>query len=355
MFVKPVAKAATIVTGRKFRIWWRALPEHQREVWKHRLSLSKNRIAIIVGVLTAAGIVNYITHVHEAPITKRKRYIGFTPEQFIDIAELEYDRQMEASKGHVLRGDHPYCNRVMRVAQKIVAKNQDLDFMRNQKWTVIVVDSSEQNAFILPTGHIFVYTGLLNIVQNDDQLAMVLAHEMAHALLNHAAEQVSVAQLLDVMIIFVMAAIWAFMPSDGFAVLGQWFYNKVVQLLLHLPYSRKLEIEADEVGLHLAAKACFDVRESSTFWSLMSLLTEVPGSDQPPPEWLSTHPTHENRASKLDDMIPAAIHLRQSCQCPTLSTTDPRQQTQFLKNIIRDNDKSPQNIRSARMIPAPAS
>lgn len=80
------------VCCRKFRIWWRALPEHQREVWKHRLSLSKNRIAIIVGVLTAAGIVNYITHVHEAPITKRKRYIGFTPEQFIDIAELEYDR-----------------------------------------------------------------------------------------------------------------------------------------------------------------------------------------------------------------------------------------------------------------------
>ena len=56
-------------------------------------------------------------------------------------------------------------------------------------------------------------------------------------------------------------------------------------------------------------KACFDVRESSTFWSLMSLLTEVPGSDQPPPEWLSTHPTHENRASKLDDMIPAVCNM----------------------------------------------
>ena len=60
------------------------------------------------------------------------------------------DKQMEASSGHVLRGDHPYCNRVMRVAQKIVSNNQDLDFMRDQKWTVIVVDSTEQNAFVLP-------------------------------------------------------------------------------------------------------------------------------------------------------------------------------------------------------------
>ena len=67
---------------------------------------------------------------------------------------MSCDQQMEAAKGHVLRGDHPYCNRVMRVAQKIVTMNQDLDFMRNQKWTVIVVESSEQNAFILPVSRV---------------------------------------------------------------------------------------------------------------------------------------------------------------------------------------------------------
>ncbi|KAK2175184.1 hypothetical protein NP493_745g01028 [Ridgeia piscesae] len=101
-----------------------------------------------------------------------------------------------------------------------------------------------------------------------------------------------------------MAAIWAFMPSDGFAVLGQWFYNKVVQLLLHLPYSRKLEMEADEVGLHLAAKA---------------------------------------------------IRLRQSCQCAPLSAIDPRGQTEFLRNIIHEKEKAPLQLSKAPVIPAPAS
>nr|KAG5710267.1 hypothetical protein BaRGS_008983 [Batillaria attramentaria] len=218
---------------------------------------------------------------------------------------------MEEFKDKMLPPDHPMVQRVLRIGQRLLQTNPEVQKLVNfEKWKVAVIqDPKTINAFVLPTGQIFVFTGILDFASNDDQLAVVIAHEMAHAILSHGIEQVSYAQLLDFTIIAAMAAIWCILPTDGLAVITQWFYNKFLGIMLHMPYSRKLEKEADKVGLQLAAKACYDVREGSVFWSRMQLMEDATDSEDSIPEWLSTHPSHQKRVELLDFLIPRWSHF----------------------------------------------
>ena len=92
-----------------------------------------------------------------------------------------------------------------------------------------------------------------------------------------------------------MAVIWAMLPNDGVAIVTDWFVNKVVEICCHLPHSRDHEMEADEVGLRMAAKSCFDVREAPALWEIMELISEDPLESDKDLEFLSTHPVHSTR------------------------------------------------------------
>lgn len=98
------------------------------------------------------------------------------------------------------------------------------------------------------------FTGLLDFVKNDDELAIILAHEMSHAILQHAAEEISHSRLIDICSIGLAGLVWAFLPSDLTAILTQYLADKFLKFVFELPYSRYLEKEADEVGLTLAAR-----------------------------------------------------------------------------------------------------
>jgi metalloendopeptidase OMA1, mitochondrial len=193
---------------------------------------------------------------------------------------------------------------------------------------------------------------MLNLCSNDDQLGVVLSHEMAHAILGHSAEILSHAAFFDILLMIILGLIWALIPSDLFAALIHISFNKLMQVTLELPYNRKLETEADEIGLTLASKACFDVRESVVFWKKMAFLELLeldlpPGIEMPKEiEFLLTHPSHESRAKNLDSLLPDAIKLRDSCNCPRLPLKDPRvileqkiqmmeKQKAFDKNVIQ--------------------
>ena len=124
-----------------------------------------------------------------------------------------------------------------------------------------IIDLPVENAFVLPGGNIFVFQGMLDLCQNDDQLAVILGHEMSHAILGHAAEQITRENFTSMVMLLPMAVLWALLPYDVLAVTCDWMMDRVTDLFLHLPFSRKMELEADKVGLVLAAKACYDVRE----------------------------------------------------------------------------------------------
>jgi predicted Zn-dependent protease len=140
---------------------------------------------------------------------------------------------------------------------------------------------------------------------------------LAHVLLNHVAEKLSYINVIHLALLLPMALLWAFIPSNGIAVITDWFIHQVIDLTLELPYSRDIEHEADLVGLQLAARACVDVREAPAFWGRMAIrsLEAESEEDVQPPEILSTHPAHEKRAERLVELLPAAIELRKQCGC----------------------------------------
>uniref|UniRef100_A0A8C4SW83 Metalloendopeptidase OMA1, mitochondrial n=1 Tax=Erpetoichthys calabaricus TaxID=27687 RepID=A0A8C4SW83_ERPCA len=206
-------------------------------------------------------------------------------------------------KDNLVPEKDPRHKAVMAVLMHLVEKNKDISELSAMSWTVNIVESPLVNAFVLPRGQVFVFTGMLEAVADIHQLFFVLGHEMAHALMGHGAEQASLVHFVDFLSLILLMAIWAVCPRDSLALVGQWIQSKLVQFLFNRPYSRKLEVEADKVGLQLAAKACADVRAGSVFWHQMDLSDVLTGKPTVP-EWLSTHPSHMSRAEQMDRLIP---------------------------------------------------
>ncbi|XP_041064466.1 metalloendopeptidase OMA1, mitochondrial isoform X2 [Carcharodon carcharias] len=265
ILLKPVKKLTAMLLGRSIRKWWQALPPDKQELLKD--TVRRNKWRILLGICSLSGLIAiyFWSHLDKSPITGRTRLLMFSKRQFLQLVEFEYQTN----------------------------------------------------------GQVFVLTGLFKAVADTDQLACILGHEMAHCLLAHGAEHASIIQLLDFVSLVFLTLIWAVFPRDSLAALGQWIQSKLIQYMFDRPYSRKLEIEADEVGLRLAAKACIDVRASSVYWQQLELMKIVSGTFQIP-EWFSTHPSNDRRVEHLDKLIPEAIKLREDCSCPSLPSVDPR-------------------------------
>ncbi|NWR62080.1 OMA1 Metalloendopeptidase, partial [Bucorvus abyssinicus] len=323
IIVKPVQKLFAIILGRSIRKWWQALPPNKRELLKQ--SARKNKWKILLGASSLGVLfaIFYFTHVEETPITGRARLLVFGKEHFRELSQMEYRMWMEKFKGVILPETDVRYQVVETVLSRLSESNKDIPQVSALKWVIHVVDEPDINAFVLPNGQVFVFAGLLDAVSDIDQLSFILGHEIAHAVLAHAAEKASVVHFLDFLSLIFLALIWAICPRDSLAVIGEWIQSKLKEFVFDRPYSRTLETEADKVGLQFAAKACVDVRASSVFWQQMELAEAVVGHPKLP-EWLSTHPSHENRAEHLERLIPEALKIRESCNCPSLSEPDPR-------------------------------
>ncbi len=179
-------------------------------------------------------------------------------------------------------------------------------------WTYYVVNSDTPNAFCLPGGYVAVYTGILDITGNydgrvslddiddADKLAVVMGHEIGHALAHHGAARMSTQQMLQIgqMAVAVglgdMSAGQQQMVMQAFGVAAQGGF---------LAFSREHETQADKIGLDLLVRACYDPREAPELWERMGEIS----SGQRPPEWMSTHPASETRAENFRQWMPDAI------------------------------------------------
>lgn len=255
-----------------------------------------------------------------------------TPEQIMKVGEFEAEQHLQDYKDKTLPNTHPLYQRLLLVAKKILLANQDLQMLREMNWKICIVDDKSLNAFVLPTGHVFFTTGILDFIENEDQLAVVFAHEMSHTLCSHPAETLSRVQYLDYFIIFFMAAIWTMIPSDGIAMVTQWFMGKVIHYIISLPFSRELEEEADIVGMELAAKACYDVREGSVFWRKMAMNSDLTG--QKSQQFASTHPSNETRVAIIESVMSKVLDIRNQCNCPELPALDPRVRSRAIQKKV---------------------
>lgn len=175
------------------------------------------------------------------------------------------------------------------------------------QWEVAVFRDATPNAFALPGGKIGVNSGIFAVATNQDQLATVLAHEVAHVLARHTNERVS-QQLALSQGLNVLQAIASPTSATGQSLMG--LLGVGAQYGILLPYNRLQESEADLLGLDLMAKAGFDPRQSLGLWRNMD---RASGGAQPV-EFLSTHPSHGTRMKDLEARIPSAMGLMQQAQ-----------------------------------------
>jgi len=241
---------------------------------------------------------------------------------------------VDTHRKNILSKNDPRHKKVYSVASRLLAANKDLlqEHGKDKNWTITVVDDPTANAFVLSCGSVFVFTGLLKVCEDklgdsDSRLAIILGHELSHVLLNHSAEQASLLHLIDLVLIFPVLILWAFLPSDATTAFSQWIVGKITDLMIALPFGRALETEADKVGLMLSARACFDIREC-VIWKKMQLMNS--SNNDVNVELFSTHPSEENRFASLQQQLPAALEIREQCNCPKLPFFDLEKRIQAL-------------------------
>lgn len=185
-----------------------------------------------------------------------------------------------------------------RVGGRIAAAADRPDY----DWEFVLVENDQlANAFALPGGKVFVYTGILKYTKNEAGLATVVGHEIAHVLARHGAERMSMGLLAQLGEAALLTAVNSQSPTAVRAFQGA--YGMAANIGVILPYSRQQEYEADRIGLILMAKAGYDPRSALDFWERMSRSSGDP--KQPP--FLSTHPTDEARIEKIRELLPEAL------------------------------------------------
>jgi metalloendopeptidase OMA1, mitochondrial len=224
------------------------------------------------------------------PVTNRTQFMMISPDQEMALGSTEAKKVVESSK---ISTDKALQDRVKRIGAKIAAVSGRSDFA----WEFTVIQDDTPNAFCLPGGKVFFYTGILKITENDDQIATVMGHEIAHALARHGAERLSMqsASNIGAQVLAVALDI----PAEYQNLYSQ-AYGITSQVGLILPYSRKFEHEADQIGVYLMYKAGYNPAQALKFWENMARLSK---SSQKPPAFLSTHPADEERIREIRGYI----------------------------------------------------
>lgn len=269
--------------------------------WTLKELMMKQMITVVILVILAGCATN------QSP-TGRSQTLLFSAQQ-MDQMGAESFEQMKQQQA--LSKDKQRIAYVRCVADRITAVLP----AGQPKWEVVLFESEQINAFALPGGHIGVYTGLLKVATNQDQLATVIGHEVAHVLANHSNEQVSRAQMTGVGMQLANAAL------DVSGVGNRDLYMAALglgaQVGFVLPYGREQESEADIMGVELMARAGFDPSQSIELWQNMA---KAGGSQGP--ELLSTHPSHGRRIADLQQMQPKVMPLYQASQAKVKNSCD---------------------------------
>ena len=270
-------------------------------------------IPIAGGTITLLYTYHYFQD--EMPYTKRKRLLATSTEWEKRVGDQEYRKLLHQYKGQILPPSHRASVTIQRVGNRIAtaadkfAKENNVETYGG-KYTYTIVRSDMANAFVLPNNHVFVLTGLFDFVRNEDELAAILGHEIAHNLARHAGERVSGSILINL-----LARCTLLIDPSG--VLYSLFLPAAT-LLHDLPHSRTHEIEADYIGLHLASEACYDPKSVRNVFKAMKdgeqgissiSGTKAKTSKVTPPEFMSTHPGYDTRISNLDLWMPEALEI----------------------------------------------
>ncbi len=259
-----------------------------------------NKRVFSLSILFSALVVACTTN----PFTGNKDLNFVSNEQIFPAAFQQYNQFLNENK--VIKGTAD-AQRVTTVGQKIRAAaekylnaNGYQGYLNGYQWEYNLVQSNEVNAWCMPGGKIVVYSGILPITKDEAGLATVMGHEVAHALVNHGAQRMSAGQLQEI------GAVGVGLATSGKSAQTQQLFMQAYgvssEVFGTLPFSRKHENEADEIGLTLMAIAGYNPDKAIEFWQRM----EANSGGGAPPEFLSTHPSGSTRIANIKSKIPNA-------------------------------------------------
>ncbi len=240
----------------------------------------------------------------QTAFTGRKQLAIFPNSELNQMSFAEYKSFLAQNKPVSSGKDLELVRRIgndLRMAVEVYYKSKGLqNELKNFAWEFNVVDDPNTvNAFCMPGGKVVVYTGIIKVAQNEDALAVVMGHEIAHALANHGNERMSQGIVTQLGLTSLQVAL-AQKPSQTSNLLLA-AAGAGAQVGILLPFSRKHESEADEIGLYLMAMAGYDPNAAAPFWNRMN----QSGGGRPP-EFLSTHPDPSKRSDRLKQLVPKA-------------------------------------------------
>lgn len=260
-------------------------------------------------LLLAFALTGFIWACQKVPITGRKQFVGLiSSDQMMALSFQEYKGFLDTSK--VLPLSNKQAAMIARVGDRIKTGVENYLIANNlsyaidgYQWEFRLIESNQINAWCMPGGKIVFYTGILPICKSEEGVAVVMSHEIAHAIAEHGRERMSRAMAANG--ITQLGAIAA-----GVATGSEELMNLAGQVLGIgttvggvLPNSRKQESEADNLGLIFMAMAGYNPEEAVPFWERMA---EAGKNTQKPPRLLSTHPTNQERIENMQALMPVA-------------------------------------------------
>ena len=241
-------------------------------------------------------------------VTGRKQ-LTLYPESEIEAAAQQQYQQFLSTSRVISASSNRDAEMVRRVGQRITRAVQEYytqngisDKLNGFNWEYNLVDDKAVNAWCMPGGKIVVYTGLLPITQNEAALAVVMGHEVSHALLQHGNQRMSQGLLAQVGEVALSVAL-ANKPTETQNLFLS-AYGAGATIGVMLPFSRKQELEADRFGLIWPAMAGYNPQEAIPLWERMERASQ---GGQKPPEFLSTHPSEGTRIEELQKYMPEAM------------------------------------------------
>lgn len=238
------------------------------------------------------------------PVPKRSRVASLASSEALERQGSQQYRQLleqASTKRALAPTDHPQRQRLIQIARRLLPHTARFSPRADEwRWEVNLIASNTINAFVMPGGKVVFYTGIIDRLKlTDDEIAMIMGHEMAHALLEHGRERVGQERVAQA------ATIGASVLSQalGFGDLGGMIAQGTSRLTL-LSFNRGDETDADLVGMDIAARAGFDPRAAVTLWEKMAA-----ASKGEPPQFLSTHPSNDARIETIRAALPKVMPL----------------------------------------------
>lgn len=302
------------------------------------LDLLRGRFLLIIIALVGLAVY-WFSNQKPVGYFERRQVLTISLDDEMKLGRNAYNKILAEEAGNVIcsgkdkncQGDIVYRNAVVEVGADLrdaaklhdamLVQQGELTSSRADKfdWQFNVIHSDQPNAFCLPGGYVAIYTGIMDVtgnfdgsltpedVEDRDMLAVVMGHEIAHALLRHGGERMSQGRVFQIGQLAIGTAAGDHRAAQAFGL--------AAQTGVLLPFSRQHETEADELGLYLMARACYDPRGAPELWLRMNELS----AGQKPPEFLSTHPSSIRRAENFKAWMPKALELYEASGCPPLS------------------------------------